>query len=85
MAVVAVCMAVIVLVGGLTLAYLRSEPPVPQEVQLEKVEEPPAAQGEPSPAIHQETHGDASPAIADGEGDVDIRINQPSNSEVEDR
>ena len=77
---VAIGMAVIALVGGLGLAYWQSREPKTADLPQTT---PSAGQAAPQggSSVQQETHGDASPAVADVEGDVTISISQTEEQE----
>jgi hypothetical protein len=77
---VAIAMAVIALVGGLGLAYWQSRESETADLpQATPSADETTPQGGPS--VQQETHGDASPAVADVEGDVTISISETEEQE----
>ena len=78
-----VAMAFVALLGGLGLGYWRTvKPEPPRQTQIQ-----PAAPANPQPgaqqvpSIEQKTEGSNSPAVAGVEGDVNININRPDQSE----
>ena len=76
-------MAMIALLAGLALAYWQSrEPGTPVGVQPSAATPSPI---QPQPSIQQETHGDASPAVADVEGNVTITITPPDKQKREEK
>jgi hypothetical protein len=73
----AVALALVVLAGGLLIAYKQVPKPLPQPVQTTPL--PPPAQQQTNSDVQQKSTGAGSPNVQGVQGDITITVDQSSD------